>query len=295
MDFNLTRLRFTIRQEVDTPGPYSLFSIRNEYATHYQRTVCVADGLCYSCLDRGKCPYPANFAQDLAVDPYALKRHQKPSLPFVFDLPLLLPTAHKGETFEIVLTLFGTAINHVSHYVEAVRRMFSEPVFRGAMRGSVAGLESIDWRGNATPLSLDDPSSALVIFAEEDVTLPLSLSNRLILQTPLQLVRDGKISRTLDPAHFLMSIVRRVSSLVYYYGGYEMEVDYPLLAQASRGVGVADVAIGWEEWGGGKYAGLLGEATFTGVADDFRPFLAMGSVMHLGKGAAYGLGRFDFA
>ncbi|MBI1920378.1 MAG: CRISPR system precrRNA processing endoribonuclease RAMP protein Cas6 [Geobacter sp.] len=295
MDLNLTRLRFTVRQEVDPPGPYALFSVRNEFATHYQRTVCVADGLCHSCLDRENCPYPANFAQDLAVDPYALKRHQKPSLPFVFDLPLLPPAAKKGETFEIFLNLFGTAINHVSHYVEAVRRMFSEPVSRDALRGTIVGVESIDWRGNAQPLSLDDPASAMVIFAAEDVTFSFALPDRLILQTPLQLIRDGKVSRTLDPAHFLMSIVRRVSSMVYYYGGYEMEVDYPLLAQASSEAGMADAAIGWEEWGGGKCAGLVGEATLTGVAEDFRPFLALGGLMHLGKGAAYGMGRFDFA
>lgn len=295
MDFNLVRLRFIIRQEVDSPGPYALFAIRNDFATHFQRTVCVADGLCHSCVDRKTCPYPANFAQDLALDPYALKRHQKPSLPFVFDLPLLPPAANKGDTFVIALTLFGTAINHVHHYVEAVRQMFAGPVSCGTVRGSVERLESLDGHENPIPLSLDDPTGNMVIVTHGDVAFPLKGTDRLVLHTPMQLLRDGRALRSLDPSHFLMSIVRRLSSMVYYYGGYEMEVDYSLLAQASREAGVAGDSFAWVEWGGGKIAGLVGEATLTGVAEDFRPFLALGSLMHLGKGAAFGMGRFTFA
>lgn len=295
MDFNLVRLRFTVRLEDDCRDPYALYGIRSDFVTHFQRTVCVADALCHTCNDRSQCPYPANFAQDLAVDPYALKRHQKPALPFAFDPPLLPSLPNKGESFEIVLSIFGTAINHVAHYVEAARRLFQSPLTPGSVRGTVEGVESLDWQGNAIPLPIRNPSGAMMIVRGDDIVSMFSCSARLVLRTPLQLLRDGRPMKYLEPSHLLRSIVRRVSSMVYYYGGDEMEADYELLAQASREAALVDAAIAWEEWGGGRVAGLVGEATLTGLVDEFRPFLALGGLMHLGKGAAFGMGRFAFA
>jgi len=44
-----------------------------------------------------------------------------------------------------------------------------------------------------------------------------------------------------------------------------------------------------------KLGGFVGEITYLGDLKDFLPFLLLGSYIHVGKGATFGLGKYRIA
>jgi hypothetical protein len=118
----------------------------------------------------------------------------------------------------------------------------------------------------------------------------------LSLVTPLRLMHEGRPLRQLSFSTLVRALMRRVSSLAYYYGGIELDYDYKWLTRESEQVDSDTAGLQWGEWGkgsaGGRASGLLGRAIFRGDLTDFQPFLLLGEHVHLGKGAAYGLGAY---
>src|SRR5512138_3515897 len=70
--------------------------------------------------------YSELFSQTLTPDPSALKRFQKPPLPFAFRLPQL-PCKNTGSSnIEITLSLAGSAVNHLNSFVVAVEETLKQ-------------------------------------------------------------------------------------------------------------------------------------------------------------------------
>ncbi len=124
-------------------------------------------------------------------------------------------------------------------------------------------------------------------------TLPLDRI-ALTVETPLRLIRDSRVIRNLTFPIMARSLMRRASSMAYYYGGAEPDADFKWLAQQSDLVATSHDRLQWVEGGRGA-AGLAGEIAFTGALGDFHPFLLAGERLHLGKDASFGFGRIRLA
>lgn len=109
--------------------------------------------------------------------------------------------------------------------------------------------------------------------------------------SPLRLLKHGRPVRQLPPSLVLRSLMRRISALVYYYGGMELELDFKWLARQSATVIAKDTALEWKD-NGRCPSGLLGSTTLAGDLSDFHYFLAMGEYLNIGKGAPFGFGKF---
>ena len=46
---------------------------------------------------------------------------------------------------------------------------------------------------------------------------------------------------------------------------------------------------------GGSLQGVEGQVEFSGALAEFIPFLHLGSMLNIGKGAAYGMGNYSFS
>lgn len=297
---NLVKLLFTFRLHRDAADRFALFSMRAPFMDIFRALACKRGGDCLACTVGAACSYHATFNQALSTDPSAVKRHQKPSLPFVFDLPVLPPQPNSGALLEIGLTLFGSAITHADAYIEAVERLFASPPAQGIPKAALEKIEFMDYQGERTLLPLDLPAARTGVavlsargLMETAVINPRSI--RFSITTPLRLFSDGKPLKTLDPYTFLMAVARRVSSLSYYFGEGEMESEYGGVAQAARSVNLSG-AFSWVDLKGGeregRLSGVMGEGTMTGDMADFLPFLILGRHAHVGKGAPFGLGNY---
>jgi hypothetical protein len=83
--------------------------------------------------------------------------------------------------------------------------------------------------------------------------------------------------------------------LAYYYGEYEFEYSFKLLSQQCDEIFCTDDHFWYEALSGGnkRVSGICGYGTFCGNFSGLIPFLALGSYFNAGKGATFGMGRYE--
>lgn len=286
--FSFAKLIFRVTL-AGTSDRYLLFSFRRFFRDEFMRT----------CDEWGEqLTYEQLFGQALSPDPAAVRRFQKPPLPFVFDFPVLASPHASGNDVDIALMLAGSAVNSLSLFIASVRRTLARcesiaqtritlrQILSCGVNGDVANLLDSDGRLVHDGLMLLSPDSFPCLVSADgrsDVSV--------VLQTPLRLLREGRPVRRLIFGDFVRPLMRRYSSLAYYYCGIESDADYKWLAEQSGDVRVGSSVVQWEEWPG-LQGGLIGEVRFSAVPADLYPFLQFGEYFHLGKGAVYGMGRY---
>jgi hypothetical protein len=230
----------------------------------------------------------------VSSDPAAAKRHQKPPLPFVFNFPIIPAVPNRGTELEIGLLLVGSAINQIDYYLAAFCGMLLE---NGRISASIRRVESVDYTGNRKLLTERQgkwASRGLHILSVKGlgntVMLPMDRIS-ISIETPMRILRDGKPLRDLSFSAIVRALMRRLSSMAYYYGDVETDLDFKWLALNSKTVVMTRNGFRWVEWGS-AVSGVIGSGTFIGEMADFQPFLLTGEYLHVGKGTAFGLGRF---
>src|SRR5690349_2540332 len=87
VDLNFLRLVVTLRLETDVTDPYLLFGMRTDFAKLFREVTSCRREVCQQCPDAPGCPCLPILSQRLSTDPSAVRRFQKPPLPFAFALP----------------------------------------------------------------------------------------------------------------------------------------------------------------------------------------------------------------
>ncbi|HEY6008333.1 MAG TPA: CRISPR system precrRNA processing endoribonuclease RAMP protein Cas6 [Geobacteraceae bacterium] len=302
MEFTFIKLVIALRLEEDIADPLALFGLRSDFEPAFRDAVACTLPACTGCPSVADCPYQQNFARALSCDPAALRRFQKPSLPFVFDIPRLPLPPNRGVTVELGLTLLGTASRHVPVYLAALRNLLRGNGLhgRGALRP--VRVESIGDSGTRQCLQEGDgelflkETGFLSFQGLQQAALATPQTLALNFDTPLRLVHEGRPLRQLSFSSLARPLMRRTSSLAYYYGGLELDYDFRWLAREAELVDSMTTGLRWVDWGGevpgSRASGLVGRAVFQGDLADFQPFLLFGEHVHLGKGASYGLGAY---
>jgi len=270
-------------------------------ATHFpvacRSCVCPSPfAKCALCPSARSCQWWPVFGQELSRDPLALKLHQKPPLPFAFSFV----TIDQATLLECSLTVVGSAINALAMLLDGFSRMIAGDEFQPA--ATVRELFSRNLQGEEVRLDSAnrqyDPES-LVILSSEALTEQLCWDKTelmISLTTPLKLVANGCQLSQFSFPHFMRSVMRRVSSLAYYYAGYEFNTDFRALSLLAdlvtctssnfhKGM-IAENA---------KLCGLLGSGCFSCDNEQLALFLAIGSYVNVGKGGAFGFGGYSIA
>ena len=225
-----------------------------------------------------------------------MRRYQKPSLPFAFKIPLLSEKCRQGSEVELSLVIAGAAISRLDLFVSAVRLLFASPgIFRGWRLGTV---EAAAGDGSRTVIpvggAVAEFSSLPLLSFDELLSPGCAGCSRVTINflTPLRLLHKGVPLREIEFSAVAGAILRRTSSLAYYYGGEELAHDFKWLAERSREISCRSSELRWVNRGGGLQ-GVEGEAVFSGELAEFIPFLTLGSRFNIGKGASYGMGSYS--
>ncbi|NJD90473.1 MAG: CRISPR system precrRNA processing endoribonuclease RAMP protein Cas6 [Geobacter sp.] len=289
MDIPLINLVFTLESGGGRVKPQLLFAFRQSYQAAFRGAVgCLsADGSCSA--DSG-CPCRYTFDQGLSTDPAAVRRFQKPSLPFAFRLPLLDQEMQPGDIAEFSLTLVGGATNHLALHIAAVRAALP-PQLRLLAVAAVASdgsRKSITVRGGKA-----DFSAVPVISFEEIMAGAVAVADplKINLLAPLRLMQNGAPLYAPSFPALAGALFRRISSLAYYYGGVELDCDFKWLAEKSRAVHCDNSGLKWVNWGG-ALQGVSGSIAVSGELAELLPFLCLGELLNVGKGASYGMGSY---
>ncbi|WP_243372336.1 CRISPR system precrRNA processing endoribonuclease RAMP protein Cas6 [Geotalea sp. SG265] len=294
MALTFAKIILTLRLQKNVRSPYIFFNLKNRFDSAFRRSIDCGRSSCSGCRNGEDCLYDRILSQSLAVDPAALKRYQKPSFPFVFHFPIIHPSSNRGTSFELEMVLIGPAAEHYRHFIEAFSAAcvdFAVPV----------KAESVDYQGNRYLLMEhrgEMHQDHLFLFSAEEISRSRQVSECVLVRfiTPLLLLRQGHPLHELSFSTFIRALFRRVSSLVYYYGGDEMDCDFKLLAERSCLVATLESNLAWAEWEDGPAAwrlgGIIGRVVFSGGLDSFYPFLLLGQYFNLGKSASFGHGQY---
>jgi hypothetical protein len=290
------QLHLTLEHAGTGLQPHALFAIRQLFPAAFRSAAgCLAnDGRCSKGPD---CSCRTVFDQKLTSDPAALRRYQKPPLPFAFRLPVLPENPGRKTSAELSLAIAGESISHLDLFLEALRilagsdkmgRLRTVSIEAASEDGSRVVIPSGGTGKNFTDLpvlSFDDFLSKSCAPCS-NVTIDF--------MTPLRLLQRGVALRDIPFSSVAGALFRRISSLAYYYGGEELSHDFKWLAEQSRKIACSQAKTNWINRGG-NFQGVEGSATFCGELTEFIPFLMLGSRLNIGKGAAYGMGSYGYS
>lgn len=295
MALTFAKIAVSFQLQKNFPNRYFFFSMKSSFEAAFRTSIGCQPLNCGGCRLHTECIAGSIFSQELSSDPAAIKKYQKPSLPFAFQFPLIPDTPNKGAEVEVEIILMGATAEHYGHFVQALCT-----VVQGHM--ALLRVASVDYGGDRYLLS-DGRGTAhtdcLFLFSAEELQktgVPVTGEIAVNIMSPLFLLRDGRPLRELSFAQFITALFRRVSSLVYYYGGLEMDCDFKRLAEESLAIKTVESSLSWTDWPaitkGAKVAGITGRIVFAGELDSFQSFLLLGQYFNVGKGASYGRGRY---
>ena len=301
------RLRFVLSSvEKATLPPFKGSLLRGAFGHVLRRATCSMgrDQSCQTCLLRRACLYTRLFETFVEGEPPPFLRGLPTSpRPYVFETVTEDTDFEPGAPLLFDLLLFGQATDLVAHALLAVERMGREGL--GASRSrfvldearawnSKGGWQEIYREGRPDPALADVapcfPSEAPV--REDRVTLRFLTPTRLQVRGRFQ---EEPGFRTLA---FLM--LRRTLEIAWFHlpgAGIDWQFR-PLLDRASQ-VKVASTDLRWRDWQ--RYSnrqqrkvslgGFVGQMELEGDLAPFGPLLRTAEVLHVGKGATFGLGR----
>jgi len=280
--------------------------IRSALGRTLKKCSCIAgdpDSLCRDCAEAAVCAYGYSF--ETPLDRESQERLSAPFAPhpFVLALDTSLEKTEKGlAPLALELTLVGRGRTHLARFVQAVREMCHDGLGEKRQTFRLDRIEDLHPAGSGTIQSGD---SALFIDSPRDFTLgdllPLR-SDCVHVKTvsPLRILSKGSPVESLDFPLLLRAIFRRIGALARFHCDLEPEVDYRGLLGLASGVALVHQNLAWSDLR--RYSarqsrrmvlgGVVGSFVLEGPMSPFTSFLRLGEALHVGKGTAFGLGRY---
>ena len=281
MDMNLVRLQLSLTAWTAEALLPLVSGQGSSFESALLRTCCRGSWSdCAECLQRDDCQAYMLLARTLSPDPDLVKRHQKPGLPYLFSLPA-------ASAPSVCLTLLGPSIDALALFINTLSILTG-----GNVRSHVyafdhqAQLLQLQFQADGQCSNLPLLSLA-ELYEQQRSQFVGCRSVEVIFQTPLRLRHHGRELQHLQPVVLIRGLLRRLSSLSAYYGTAG-NTDY-FSSLAARADQVRSVEHHPAEV---HQRGICGRYRLQGPFEEFGPYLALGSLLNLGKGAAYGMGRF---
>ena len=300
------RLRTTLSAEEPAVLPPFLGStLRGAFGHALRRMVCVMgpEQACVDCGLRQACSYTRIFEPYVEGEPPPFLRGIDQAVrPYVFE-PLdeggrLMP----GGTLRFDLLLFGQAADLAAYTVLAVERMARVGLGVRRVAFRLQKVEALSPDGSAqevfragAPLSGARLSTALPPAAplpEGEVTLRL--------ETPLRIKLRDHLNDRPRFRDLAFNMLRRILELAHFHvPGAVIDWNFrPLLDQADD-VRITAADLAWHDWERFsqrqgttmKLGGLVGTLTLAGDLAPFTTLLRIAEIVHVGKGATFGLGK----
>jgi CRISPR/Cas system endoribonuclease Cas6 (RAMP superfamily) len=306
--------------------PYKGSTLRGGFGMAFKDAVCVvAHRDCERCILRSKCAYPYIFETPIPNGSRRMANLEHAPHPFVIEPPLDGQTRYaEGDVLVFVLVLVGRAIDYLPYFIFAFEHLGRDRGIGRAIeaqgesgrpkarieRGkfTVEGVFALNGTGEATQV-YDGRSKALSGGLEPQTIHALSpplacnfdlSSLRLSFLTPTRLIFDGHLTPVPEFHILIRNLLRRLSNLTYFHCDDELSLDFRGLVDAAQAVKLVDNRTRWHDWERYsarqdtklKMGGVVGEAPYEGDVEPFAPLLALGEVLHVGKGTGMGLGRY---
>jgi hypothetical protein len=302
------RLRFTLRA-VDRARlpPFKGSLLRGAFGHALRRSVCTLGPSqpCPDCLLRRACVYTHLFETLIEGEtPPFLKGLPTSPRPYVFEPGTEARDFAPGDPLPFDLLLFGRTTDLQAYALLAVERMARSGL--GASRApfvldrAEASLPGDRWREIYADGRASSALGTLAPLLPADD--PIGRKAVLRFHTPTRIQVRRRLLEEPDFRALTFAILRRTLELAWFHlPGAQLDWNLrPLLDLASR-VEVSAADLRWHLWQ--RYSnrqnrkiemgGFMGTLELAGDLAPFTPLLRTAEVLHIGKGATFGLGRVE--
>ncbi len=311
-DFTLAHYRLTLEalEPLHLP-PFKGSALRGGFGHTFKQLVCSQPWPCAQRCQRGNaCPYGYIFETAPPAGSEVLRTFREVPRPFVIEPPQDRRTyIPAGDRLTFGLTLVGQAIPFLPDFVVVFQELGRRGLGRRRGQYRLLAVDAVlPHEGRAEPVYREEDGE--VRSADLPIRIPAIVAHaarfspdRLTLHfvTPTRLKHEGRWVRRGPPFHVLVkALLGRISSLSYFHCGQRWETDFRGWIDRARAVRLARAETRWEDWerfSGRqrrrvKMGGLVGRATYEGDLEPFLPLLALGELVHVGKGTVFGNGQY---
>ncbi|MEE4353391.1 MAG: CRISPR system precrRNA processing endoribonuclease RAMP protein Cas6 [Desulfatiglans sp.] len=225
--------------------------------------------------------------------------------PYVIEPPLSTRTLYKkNDLFDFALLLFGDVNKNLPYFIYAFEQMGSVGIGK-RINGSRGYFTLEEVRSGDNQLLYSRGNRILVQdsgtgIMELNSPQPIGTTKlRLNLITPLRLKFENRLKAEL-PFHLLVrAMLRRISSLLSYYGEGEPDLDYRGMVKRAQDVKTLESKLEWYDWRRYSFrqdkamlmGGIVGSIVYEGRLGEFMPMIDFCTRVHLGKQTTFGLGK----
>lgn len=257
-------------------------------------------GRCEECRTRFDCPFSQLFNSYVADDHPHHRKYPKSPHPYIIDpLPGNQTEFEPGESLGFDLTLIGNSIRHLPLLLHIFSRMGETGIGKGRGRFKPVSLQALTPGGTCTPLPWFGEPERLAVATI--VVQPVNNHVKIILENPLRLKENGNLLTTPPEFGFLTSrLVQRIGLLAHFHCGAPWPEPEHLPDHNGIRIRESDVQMtDWRRYSGTQdttmnFDGLTGQITYEGAGlNDWMPLLTLGSWLHAGSTATFGLGKYS--
>ncbi|MBO4793546.1 MAG: CRISPR system precrRNA processing endoribonuclease RAMP protein Cas6 [Deltaproteobacteria bacterium] len=241
---------------------------------------------------------------DPQVDFHEAHQHQKPAPAFVLVPPAEIPLeVAAGSCAFLTFRLFGRGVQELPRLIELIAEMGEYGVEAGLLRFTLECVESEDASGNRRLVWMEgegDFAPALIPLSWwlEDFAAGRGEAEMAVrFDTPARLMSHGKPLFQPGFGEVFPFMLRRVTSMLYYYCQMRGSINARRLVDLANGLETTLSRLEWRDWksvaGQETIGGVVGELAVSGPGlEDLWWVVALGSLLNIGKGAAFGAGRY---
>jgi len=293
---------------------YKGSTFRGGFGMALKKIACkTGDAECSSCMEYRACPYIYIFNTPPPPETEMMRLYDAAPHPFILEPPFDNRRFFQpGDHLAFGLSLLGRGIEHRDLFWDAFEEMGKTGIGKGKGRFKICGIRPA--KGDAETADAgqeaelrEDVCIRKIHFFERGLERDNGGGRGQISLNFLTPTRIQIQSRPITdiPFHALIrSLLRRASLLYYFHGGGDPSAwDFHGWIERATPVRQMKCDLHWYDWE--RYSsrqaarmslgGVVGEVEFDGDIGPFLPLLRAGEILHVGKGTAFGLGKYTVA
>jgi CRISPR-associated endoribonuclease Cas6 len=308
--FKAGKYTFRLRALADLHLPaFKGATLRGGFGQALKQVACALKRQdCKTCLLRDRCVYLYLFETPPPADTEMMRLYPAAPHPFVIEPPLsaalIVPA---GEILEFGLVLVGNALDYLPYFVYAFICLGEKGL--GRSRGKFRLEDIFHFTGNESTSIYDSRDQSLrhsvPFIIREHIMNQIQEHNRtkhlsFHFLSPTRIKFNGHLVEQPEFHQIVRSLLRRISSLSYFHCGQRLDLDFRELIQQAQSVIKVLSDCHWEDWE--RYSsrqknkmslgGFVGTVCYSGNFSPFIELLCLGELVHVGKAASFGLGRY---